>query len=114
MEPDTEGVDFILLLCAFLGLVLEIKMPGTFIPIACSAVCFLLLFIGGSFPAYEVTGVNVPTTSAFEIVFFVVGMGLVVVELLPESEWRSPNEKIVDADGASPAPLALLALSRWY
>lgn len=74
-------VRFILLLCAFLGLVLEIKMPGTFIPIACSAVCFLLLFIGGSFPAYEVTGVNVPTTSAFEIVFFVVGMGLVVVEL---------------------------------
>jgi len=39
---------------------------------------------------------------------------LVVVELLPESEWRSPNEKVVDADGASPAPLALLALSRWY
>jgi len=26
---------------------------------------------------------------------------LVVVELLPEGEWRSPNEKVVDADGAS-------------
>lgn len=25
---------------------------------------------------------------------------LVVVELLPESEWKAPNEKVVDADGA--------------
>jgi membrane-bound serine protease (ClpP class) len=72
---------FILLLCAFLGLVIEFKMPGTFIPIACSAACFLIFFLAGSFPAPAVTGVNEKTTSVFEIVLFIIGSGLVVTEL---------------------------------
>ncbi len=72
---------FLLLLFAFLGLVLEFKMPGTFIPIACSGVCFLLFFVGGMFPAYDVTGVNAPTTNWFELVLFLMGTGMVVIEL---------------------------------
>jgi membrane-bound serine protease (ClpP class) len=73
---------FLLVLIACLGLVLELKMPGTFVPLATSAVCFLLIFVGGSFPAQAVTGSSMPTTSPFEIALFVTGMALVLVEFL--------------------------------
>ena len=72
---------FILLMAAFVGLVLELKMPGTFVPIACSGICFLLFFIGGCFPAAAVTGVPQPTTTPFEIALFLVGAAMMTVEL---------------------------------
>ncbi|MBI4585767.1 MAG: hypothetical protein HY717_17285 [Planctomycetes bacterium] len=70
-------VRFFLLLGGFMGLLLELKMPGTFAPIATGCLCFALLFIGGFFP---VTNAVYPTTSPYEVLVAIIGLGCIVLE----------------------------------
>jgi membrane-bound serine protease (ClpP class) len=71
-------VRFVLLACAMIGLLLEFKMPGTFIPLSCGSLCFVLFFVGGFFPA---TGASAPTASLFEVLLCVGGLSLIAIEL---------------------------------
>ena len=71
-------VRFILLACAMIGLLVEFKMPGTFIPLASGGLCFVLFFVGGFFQA---TGASAPTASLFEVLLCVGGVSLVAIEL---------------------------------
>jgi len=72
-------VRFLLILMGTLGLILEIKMPGTLIPSMGGLVAFAIFFIAGFFPA---RGLSIPTTNLWEVMLFVVGLGLVSIELL--------------------------------
>jgi membrane-bound serine protease (ClpP class) len=71
-------IRFVLLLGGFLCLMIEFKMPGTFVPLAISVGCFLIFFLAGLFPP---TGAVQPTTNIYELALFVVGVGLVMTEL---------------------------------
>lgn len=63
----------ILAIIAFLGLILEIKAPGTTVPIIVSAVCFLLLFWAHSWLSGQV--------NALAILLFLLGIVLLGVEI---------------------------------
>lgn len=63
----------LLAIVAFLGLILEIKAPGTTIPIIVSAVCFLLLFWAHSWLSGQV--------NALAILLFLLGIVLLGVEI---------------------------------
>jgi membrane-bound ClpP family serine protease len=63
----------ILAIIAFLGLILEIKAPGTTVPIIVSAVCFLLLFWAHSWLSGQV--------NALAILLFLLGIVLLAVEI---------------------------------
>jgi membrane-bound ClpP family serine protease len=71
-------VRFFLILAGTLGLLLEFKLPGTMIPSLVALGCFVLFLISGLF---QPTGAMNPT-SVWEIILFLVGMGLLAVELL--------------------------------
>lgn len=62
-----------------LGLLLELKLLGAMIPGAIGLLCFAIFFIGAAFP---VTGSVEGTASVYEILLFIVGAGLVTVELV--------------------------------
>ncbi len=72
-------VRFFLILGTILGFMIELQMFGTMIPGLVSITCFCLLIGGGLFPA---SGVPEPTTTWFEIVLFLVGIGLISIEIL--------------------------------
>jgi membrane-bound serine protease (ClpP class) len=72
-------VRFLLILGGTLGLLLEVKMPGTLIPSLTSLVCFAVFLVSGLF---RPTGAAAPPTSLNEILLFIIGMGLMAVELL--------------------------------
>lgn len=63
----------LLAIVAFLGLILEIKAPGTTVPIIVSAICFLLLFWAHSWLSGQV--------NALAILLFLLGIVLLAVEL---------------------------------
>jgi len=71
-------VRFILLALALTGVLLEFKMPGTFVPVSIGTVCFVIFFVGAFFP---VTGAAEPTASVFELVLFCGGVSLIAMEL---------------------------------
>jgi len=72
-------VRFLLILGGTLGFLLEVKMPGTLFPSLAGLACFAAFLISGLYPA---RGAAVPTTSIFEVLLFVLGLGLLGVELL--------------------------------
>ena len=72
-------VRFLLVLGTILGFMIELQMFGTMIPGFIGILCFCLLVGGGLFPA---SGALEPTTTWFEIVLFIVGIGLISVEIL--------------------------------
>lgn len=72
-------VRFLLVLGTILGLMIELQMFGTMIPGLIGITCFCLLIGGGLFPA---SGAPEPTTTWFEIVLFIVGIGLISIEIL--------------------------------
>lgn len=63
----------ILAIIAFLGLILEIKAPGTTVPIIVATVCFLLLFWAHSWLSGQV--------NALAILLFLLGIVLLAVEI---------------------------------
>ncbi|MFT3881386.1 MAG: NfeD family protein [Gemmatales bacterium] len=63
----------LLAIVAFLGLILEIKAPGTTVPIIVSAFCFLLLFWAHSWLSGQV--------NALAILLFLLGIVLLAVEI---------------------------------
>jgi len=69
-HPATTTV---LAIIAFLGLILEIKAPGTTVPIIVSAICFLLLFWAHSWLSGQV--------NALAILLFLLGIVLLAVEI---------------------------------
>jgi membrane-bound serine protease (ClpP class) len=73
---------FFLLLCGSLAFLLEVKMLGTFIPGTLAVVCFIVFFATSLFP---VTGSIEPTGTFFDVLLFILGVGLLAVEffLLP-------------------------------
>ncbi len=86
-SPDSQAlidflnhhiVRFVLLVVGALCLMLEFKMPGTFIPGAISLGCFLIFFLAGFFP---VTGVPEAATNVFELILFFVGIALIAAEI---------------------------------
>ena len=72
-------VRFLLVLGTILGLMIELQMFGTMIPGFIGITCFCLLIGGGLFPA---SGTLEATTTWFEIVLFLVGIGLISIEIL--------------------------------
>jgi len=88
MSPDSQTlvnflnhpvVRFLLILLGTLGLLLEVKLPGTLFPALGGLVCFAIFFIAGFFPA---RGASIPTTNVYEVLLFLLGLGLMGVELL--------------------------------
>jgi membrane-bound serine protease (ClpP class) len=69
-HPATTTV---LAIIAFLGLILEMKAPGTTVPIIVSAICFLLLFWAHSWLSGQV--------NALAILLFLLGIVLLAVEI---------------------------------
>lgn len=69
---------FLLLLFGTLGLLLEFKMPGTLVPSLGALGCFAVFFIAS---LYAPTG-GVPSASLWEVLLFVLGLGLLSVEIL--------------------------------
>jgi membrane-bound serine protease (ClpP class) len=69
---------FFLILGGCLGLFLELKMLGTLIPGAAGLLCFVVLFATSFF---AVTGSPEPSATWFEALLFVVGLGLIVMEV---------------------------------
>ena len=72
-------VRFVLVLGTILGFMIELQMFGSMVPGAIGILCFCLLIGGGLFPA---SGAMEPTTTWFEIVLFIVGIGLISIEIL--------------------------------
>ncbi|HVR72976.1 MAG TPA: NfeD family protein [Planctomycetota bacterium] len=90
-NPQAQGIvdflnqpfiRFLLLLCGSLGLLVELKMFGTFIPGAIGLACFTIFFVASLLP---ISGSPVGTASGWEVLLFVLGLGLVSLEvfLLP-------------------------------
>lgn len=75
-------VRIVLILGGCLGLLLELKAPGTFLPGLAGLFSFLVLFVSSLFP---VSNALEGTASIFEVVLFFIGIGLIAVEffLLP-------------------------------
>ena len=69
---------FFLVLGIILGITIELKMLGTMVPGAIAILCFTLLVSGGFFPE---SGSLEPTTTWFEVALFLVGLGLIGLEL---------------------------------
>ena len=73
-------VRILLIVGGCLGFLLELKMPGTFIPGVSGLAFFLVLFVSSVFPTSWSDGVA--TASYFEVLLFFIGVGLILVELL--------------------------------
>ena len=71
-------VRFLLVLGIILGITIELKMLGTMVPGLIGITCFTLLVGGGMYPE---SGALEPTTTWFEIVLFIVGLGLIGIEI---------------------------------
>ncbi len=71
-------VRFLLIMGGCLGLLLEFKMFGTMIPAACGALCFIVFFVAACFP---VSGAEQASATIYEVLLFVVGLGLIGLEL---------------------------------
>ena len=74
---DHPFVRFLLLLVGTLGMLIEFKMPGTLVPALVSIISFSIFFITG---LYDPSGGTAPT-NVWEILLFVIGLGLIGVEL---------------------------------
>ena len=86
LRPSSPGaqalIDFLnhpivrclLLMGGCLGLLFELKLMGTLVPGAIGLLCFAIFFLGAAFP---VTGSLQGTANVYEIILFIVGMGLV-------------------------------------
>ena len=72
-------VRFFLVLGIILGITIELKMLGTMVPGLIAIACFTLLVAGGLYPAGG--GDSEPTTTWFEVVLFLVGIGLIGIEI---------------------------------
>lgn len=90
-NPQAQGIvdflnqpfiRFLLLLCGSLGLLVELKMFGTLIPGAIGLACFAIFFVASLLP---ISGSPVGTASGWEVLLFVLGLGLLSLEvfLLP-------------------------------
>ena len=71
-------VRFFLVLGIILGITIELKMLGTMVPGLIGIACFTLLVVGGMYPE---SGALEPTTTWFEVVLFLVGIGLIGIEI---------------------------------
>jgi len=67
----------LLILAGCLGVLIELKMPGTAIPGICGLLAFIVLFVSSLFP---VSGAAEPTATIFEVILFFLGLGLIAVE----------------------------------
>jgi membrane-bound serine protease (ClpP class) len=88
MSPEAQSVvdflnhpavRFVLILGGTLGLLLELKMPGTILPSMISLACFAVFFISGLF---RPSGAIAAPTSPAEALLFLVGMAFLALELL--------------------------------
>lgn len=94
-------VNFLLIMVGILGLILEMKMPGTTIPGTIAAVCFVLFFWAYSF---------VGEFTMLAIFLFLLGLAMIFVEI-----FVVPGFTFVGLTGIALvfASLGLVTLDRW-
>jgi membrane-bound serine protease (ClpP class) len=97
---NTPLVRLLLLLGGCLGLLLELKMPGTMIPGVSGLFCFLIFFITSLLP---VSGTVAGTATLFDLFLFSIGLGLLAVEF-----FLLPGVGIFALSGAALCAVALL------
>jgi membrane-bound ClpP family serine protease len=94
-------VEFLLIMFGILGLILEVKLPGTTIPGTIAALCFVLFFWAHSF---------VGQFTLLAILLFVLGLAMIAVEV-----FIVPGVAFVGLAGIALVivSLALVTLDRW-